>query len=46
MASVMLAALVVIAIFWSGWAARRLWIGPAIKRHRARRIFMEWHGLA
>jgi len=33
----MLAVLVVIAIGWSVWAARRLWINSAIKRRRARR---------
>ena len=24
-------------IVWSGYAAHRLWIGPAIKRHRVHR---------
>ena len=24
-----------ILLFWSGWAAHRLWIGPAVKRRRA-----------
>lgn len=36
MASVMLATLVAIAIFWSGWVAHRLWIGPTIERYRHR----------
>ena len=33
----MLAIILAIAISWSGWAAHRLWIGPAVKRRRARR---------
>ena len=37
MASVMLATLVAFAILWSGYLVHRLWIGPAIKRHRHRR---------
>ena len=26
-------------IFWSGYAAHRFWIGPALKRRRARQRF-------
>ena len=37
MVSVMLATLLVITLIRSGYDAYRFWIGPAIKRHRARR---------
>ncbi|MDE0386809.1 MAG: hypothetical protein OXI22_23210 [Defluviicoccus sp.] len=40
MASIVFAVLLVIAIFWSGWAGHRFWIGPSIKRHCIPRAWM------
>ena len=40
MASIVFAILLVIAIFWSGWAGHRFWIGPSIKRHCIPRAWM------